>query len=69
LERVSGRLVHKPTGRTYHEKFNPPRVAGKDDLTGEPLEKRKEDEPQFFYNRMKSFHADTMPAINFYSQQ
>ena len=52
VERVEGRRVHLASGRTYHVKFNPPKVSGQDDLTGEPLIQRKDDNAEVLRRRM-----------------
>jgi len=54
IERMSGRRVHLPSGRTYHIKFNPPKVAGKDDATGEPLVQRDDDREDVVRKRLES---------------
>lgn len=69
VERVEGRRVHPPSGRTYHVKFNPPRVEGKDDLTGEALIQRKDDNAEVVNRRMKLYHEQTAPILNYYQQR
>jgi adenylate kinase len=66
LERVTGRLVHPPSGRTYHEKFSPPKAPMKDDVTGEPLVKRADDNAETLKKRLAAFHAQTSPVVEFY---
>ena len=66
LKRLSGRRVHPASGRTYHVTFNPPRVAGKDDVTGEDLVQRPDDAEQTVRNRIASYHAQTRPLIDYY---
>ncbi len=56
IERIEGRRVHPPSGRSYHMKFNPPKVAGKDDITGEPLIQRKDDNAEVLKKRMHAYH-------------
>ena len=56
IERISGRRVHPASGRSYHVKFNPPKVAGKDDITGEDLIQRKDDNEEALKSRMKACH-------------
>ncbi len=68
VERMSGRRVHTASGRTYHLKFNPPKVAGKDDATGEPLIIRQDDEPETVKQRLQVYHAQTQPLIEYYSK-
>ena len=67
LRRVSGRRVHQSSGRTYHVEFNPPKVAGKDDITGEPLVQRPDDSEITVKNRIATYHAQTKPLVNYYS--
>lgn len=69
VERISGRRVHVASGRSYHTKFNPPKVAGKDDITGEPLIQRKDDNVETLGARLTAFHQQTQPVIDFYRQQ
>jgi hypothetical protein len=59
---VTGRLVHPVSGRSYHEKFAPPKVAGQDDITGEPLVRRKDDNAETLKTRLANFHAETAPV-------
>ena len=66
--RMSGRRVHTASGRTYHVKFNPPKVADKDDLTGEPLIIRQDDQPDTVKERLRVYHAQTKPLIEYYSK-
>jgi len=66
VERICGRLIHKSSGRTYHTKFNPPKAAGKDDVTGEELTRRSDDNEATLTARLKAFHAETAPVIDHY---
>jgi adenylate kinase len=66
LRRMSGRRVHPASGRTYHVEFNPPKVQGKDDVTGEPLEQRPDDTEETVNKRITTYHALTKPLINYY---
>lgn len=66
LRRMSGRRVHPASGRTYHIEFNPPKVAGKDDITGEPLVQRPDDNEETVMRRIASYHEVTKPLINYY---
>lgn len=66
LRRMSGRRVHPRSGRTYHIEFNPPRVPGKDDVTGEPLVQRPDDNEETVKQRIAVYHALTKPLIAFY---
>lgn len=68
-ERMTGRRVHKPSGRTYHVKFNPPKVQDKDDVTGEPLIQRSDDKEDVIKNRLVQYHKMTVPLINYYRNQ
>ncbi len=67
IERMSGRRSHLASGRTYHIKFNPPKVAGKDDLTGEDLLQREDDKELVVKNRLDVYHSQTKPLVNYYS--
>lgn len=67
IQRMSGRRVHTASGRTYHVKFNPPKVADKDDLTGEPLIVRQDDQPDTVKERLHVYHAQTQPLIQYYT--
>jgi adenylate kinase len=67
IQRMSGRRVHPASGRTYHVKFNPPRVADKDDLTGEALILRQDDRPETVKERLHVYHAQTQPLIQYYT--
>lgn len=66
LRRMGGRRVHAASGRTYHVEFNPPKVPGKDDITGEPLERRPDDNEETVKKRIANYHALTKPLINYY---
>ena len=68
IERMSGRRVHVASGRTYHLKFNPPRVAGKDDVTGEDLVQRIDDEEATVRNRLDVYKKQTRPLVDYYSR-
>jgi adenylate kinase len=68
IERMSGRRVHAASGRTYHVKFNPPKVAGKDDVTGEELIQRKDDEEATVRTRLQVYQDQTRPLVDYYSQ-
>jgi adenylate kinase len=68
VERMSGRRVHLPSGRTYHVKFNPPKVAGKDDVTGEDLIQRDDDKEATVLNRLAIYHAQTEPLVAYYAK-
>ena len=68
LRRMSGRRVHLASGRTYHVTFNPPRVPGKDDMTGEDLVQRADDNEETVKRRITNYHSQTQPLIAFYSK-
>ncbi len=63
---MSGRRVHVASGRTYHVKFNPPKVAGKDDVTGEDLIQRDDDSEETVRKRLAIYHAQTKPLVAYY---
>jgi adenylate kinase len=66
IERMSGRRSHTASGRTYHVKFNPPKVDGVDDVTGEPLIQREDDKPATVQNRLDVYAAQTRPLVEYY---
>src|SRR3989475_6775247 len=66
IERMSGRRVHLASGRTYHVKFNPPQVEGKDDVTGEDLIQRDDDKEETVRKRLAVYHEQTEPLIAYY---
>lgn len=68
VKRMSGRRVHVASGRTYHVVFNPPKVAGKDDATGEDLIQRADDTEETVLKRLEVYHSQTKPLVNFYNQ-
>jgi adenylate kinase len=68
VERMSGRRVHVASGRTYHLKFNPPKIAGKDDVTGEDLIQRQDDSEATVLNRLDVYHRQTEPLVEYYSR-
>ena len=67
IQRMSGRRVHSDSGRSYHIEFNPPKVAGKDDVTGEDLIQRADDTEATVKKRLEVYHEQTMPLVAFYS--
>ena len=69
LKRLSGRRVCKSTGRTYHILFNPPKVEGIDDETGEPLIQRDDDKEEAILNRLDVYEKSTAPLINYYKEK
>lgn len=68
VKRMSGRRVHTASGRTYHIDFNPPKVDGKDDVTGEPLIQRDDDQEETVRKRLEVYHEQTEPLIDYYSK-
>jgi adenylate kinase len=68
IERMSGRRVHLASGRTYHLRFNPPKVAGRDDVTGAALVQREDDEEATVRKRLAVYHAQTEPLITYYAR-
>lgn len=67
VERMSGRRSHPASGRTYHVKFNPPKVAGVDDVSGEPLIQRDDDKEETVQKRLDVYSAQTRPLVEYYS--
>ena len=67
IERMSGRRVHQPSGRSYHLKFNPPKVAGKDDVTGEDLIQRDDDSEATVRHRLNVYQSQTRPLVEYYA--
>ena len=67
IERMSGRRSHPASGRTYHVKFNPPKVAGVDDVTGEPLVQRSDDQEETVKKRLQVYSDQTRPLVDYYS--
>ncbi|HEY9147833.1 MAG TPA: adenylate kinase, partial [Gammaproteobacteria bacterium] len=68
IKRMSGRRVHPGSGRTYHVIFNPPKVEGKDDETGEDLIQRDDDNEETVRKRLDIYHSQTKPLVEFYSK-
>lgn len=66
IKRMGGRRVHLESGRTYHIEFNPPKVANKDDVTGEPLIQRDDDQEATVKKRLDVYHQQTKPLVGFY---
>jgi adenylate kinase len=67
IERMSGRRVHPPSGRTYHLKHNPPKQPGKDDVTGEALVQRDDDAEETVRKRLQVYHSQTRPLVDYYA--
>jgi adenylate kinase len=68
VERMSGRRVHMASGRSYHVKFNPPKLAGHDDVTGEPLIQREDDKEETVKKRLDVYQRQTRPLVDYYGQ-
>lgn len=68
IKRMSGRRVHEASGRTYHVVYNPPKVEGKDDVTGEPLIQREDDKEETVRKRLEVYHSQTAPLVTFYQE-
>ncbi len=68
VSRMSGRRVHEASGRVYHVEHNPPKEAGKDDVTGEALVQREDDKEEIVRDRLKVYHDQTKPLVDFYSK-
>ena len=67
IKRISGRRVHEASGRVYHIEYNPPKVAGKDDVTGEDLVQRDDDKEDTVRKRLDVYQAKTRPLVDYYS--
>lgn len=67
VRRITGRLIHQQSGRSYHEEFHPPKVAMTDDLTGEPLIRRSDDNAEALKKRLESYHRQTKPLADYYA--
>ena len=68
IDRMSGRRMHPASGRNYHVIYNPPKIEGKDDITGEDLILREDDKPETVKDRLKVYAEQTSPLISFYSE-
>jgi adenylate kinase len=68
VARITGRLVHPASGRSYHKLFNPPKVSMQDDITGEPLIQRSDDNEATLKKRLGTYHAQTAPVVNYYQK-
>ncbi|MGB0495132.1 MAG: adenylate kinase [Kangiellaceae bacterium] len=67
IQRMAGRRMHLASGRSYHVKYNPPKVDGKDDVTGEDLAQREDDKEETVKQRLEVYHSQTKPLIDYYS--
>lgn len=68
VARITGRLIHLPSGRSYHKIFNPPKVEMTDDVTGEPLVQRGDDNEESLKKRLNAYHTQTEPIVEFYKK-
>ena len=68
VQRIAGRRVHEASGRVYHIVYNPPKVEGKDDVTGEDLVQRKDDTEETVRHRLSVYHSQTKPLVEFYQK-
>jgi adenylate kinase len=68
VERMSGRRIHRASGRSYHVKFHPPKVEGRDDETGEPLVQRDDDRRETVEKRLSVYRAQTRPLVDYYAR-
>jgi adenylate kinase len=68
VARITGRLVHPASGRSYHRIFNPPKVEMRDDVTGEPLIQRSDDNAETLKKRLGTYHAQTSPVVDYYKK-
>ena len=68
VQRIAGRRVHEASGRVYHTVYNPPKVEGKDDVTGEDLVQRKDDTEETVRHRLSVYHSQTKPLVDFYQE-
>lgn len=66
FRRITGRLIHPGSGRSYHEEFNPPKKSMIDDVTGEPLIKRSDDNIEALKKRLNTYHTQTKPLVDYY---
>lgn len=66
LRRITGRLIHPGSGRSYHEEFRPPKKAMTDDITGEPLIRRSDDNVDALKKRLQAYHTQTRPLVDYY---
>lgn len=69
VKRITGRLIHTPSGRSYHEEWAPPKVPMTDDITGEPLVRRSDDNEKALKTRLATYHVQTQPLVDYYALQ
>jgi adenylate kinase len=67
VRRITGRMIHQKSGRSYHDEFHPPKVAMKDDITGEPLIRRSDDNAEALKKRLEAYHQQTRPLASYYA--
>jgi adenylate kinase len=68
VSRITGRLIHPASGRSYHTTFNPPKVPMTDDITGEPLIQRSDDNAEALKKRLATYHKQTAPVVDYYKK-
>lgn len=68
VDRITGRLIHPASGRSYHKIFNPPKESMKDDVTGEPLIQRSDDNVEALKKRLDTYHKQTTPVVTYYQK-
>lgn len=68
IERLEGRRIHEASGRSYHVKYNPPKVPNVDDITGEPLIQRPDDKGEVIAKRLEQYHSKTSPVLDYYAK-
>lgn len=69
VARITGRLIHPASGRSYHKIFNPPKESMKDDVTGEPLIQRSDDNEDALKKRLTTYHSQTTPVVGYYQER
>jgi adenylate kinase len=69
ISRITGRLVHPASGRTYHREYNPPKKAMTDDVSGEPLVQRSDDNVEALRKRLVTYHSQTAPVVDYYRRK
>jgi adenylate kinase len=69
VSRITGRLIHVASGRSYHKEFAPPKVDMKDDVTGEPLVQRSDDNAEALKKRLVTYHKQTVPVVDYYKKK
>ncbi|XP_071517651.1 adenylate kinase-like [Panulirus ornatus] len=69
VRRITGRFFHPASGRSYHEEFYPPKTPMTDDITGEPLIKRSDDNPETLIRKLAAYHKQTVPLVSYYAKK